>query len=294
MRCLAVIGSLVLTPAIVAAQSVPARDLLDFPLATMAEPPALANGVAGGLRNPASGPQEGFRVSAAAFNTPTEQAVAAYLVGASFAIRPSLTGSVTAVRAAIGDILRTSDTPNTQDPDQPDVEIPYSTTLTSAGLAGTWRGATVGIALRYRVGQADATRVGATSVDVGARLDQPGGLPIELAASTFLLSARERSAFQLAGEATVVERTSLAARAGYSFTTSPGAGAEHFASGAVRYGRLEGRGGVVRSVGRIATTHRLRVGVGLHYARYLVAVAREEHGAGLGPAYQFALTSTYP
>jgi hypothetical protein len=44
-----------------------------------------------------------------------------------------------------------------------------------------------------------------------------------------------------------------------------------------------------REVGR--PLQRLRSGVALHFTRYTVSVAREDGAAGLGPLYQFTLSS---
>jgi hypothetical protein len=38
---------------------------------------------------------------------------------------------------------------------------------------------------------------------------------------------------------------------------------------------------------------RPRLGVGVHYDKYIVGIAREEGVEGLGPVYQFTLNATY-
>ena len=56
---------------------------------------------------------------------------------------------------------------------------------------------------------------------------------------------------------------------------------------------FELRGGLARQSAYGFSTTRLRLGLGLRYARYLVGVAREEGTAGLGSTYQFLLTTVF-
>src|SRR5687768_16833058 len=117
MRRLALLASVIGTPAWLEAQDVPGRDLLEFPIGTMAEAPAFARSVVGGLWNPAiAGDAARVRASIAAFNAPIEQAVSLYAVGATVRLPRALTLSVAALRGSVGDIVRTIDNPDTQFP----------------------------------------------------------------------------------------------------------------------------------------------------------------------------------
>lgn len=291
MRRLALLASVIGIPASLEAQDVPGRDLFEFPIGSIGEAPALARSVAGGIWNPAAPPlgsEARARASLAAFNTPVEQGVTLYGAGAAFRLPRALTLSVAALRAQVGDIVRTTDAPNTEGD-----EIPYHTSLLSAGLSGTLRGITVGGALRYRRGTADATHRQSISFDAGFTMQPLPSLPLRIGAGTFLLGAGERTAIQAAAEYSVITDSVRDFRASYSFTGTEGTGFEHYVLGTARYGRVEARAGIVNVIGRLSSAQRLRLGVGLYYARYTVGISREENGAGLGPSYQFALTSTY-
>ena len=277
------------------AQQVPGRELLEFPIAVGAEAPALASQAAGGLWNPAlvaPTSRNRFVVSAAALNTPIAQGVSAQHLGANFVLGPSLLGALAITRAQVSDLVRTDD-----DPSSNGADIPYGTTILSAGLA-TRRGAlTAGAALRQRWGTADAFHASATSIDVGVRLDSAFGLPLRLGASSFLFSpgrgADEPLGLAAAAEYPLLRDSTRTVDLGYSFLHTERLGREHYVYGAARWHRLDGRVGIAHHDGMVSTTRRVRLGLGLQYARYLVGLAREESGVGLGASYQFTLTSTF-
>jgi hypothetical protein len=74
---------------------------------------------------------------------------------------------------------------------------------------------------------------------------------------------------------------------------SPGLTREHYLSSTGRLGVWEARLGVARigAYGHVST--RARFAVGVHYGRYLVALAREDNPSGLAPSYQFTLTRSF-
>jgi len=280
------------------AQEVPGRDLLDFPLGTVAEAPAIARQAAGGLWNPASAalaPGVRVRASAGALVTPPDQGVTAQLVAAAIRLPQGLTGAVTVVRAAVDNIVRTG-----SDPQSIGGDVPYQTTLYSAVVTRKTRDfLTAGVALRYRTGQLDSDRNGALGLDGGILAEGLWGRDVRLGLATFLWRpgggvADERTAFNAAGDLRALghgERREV--RAGYAFSYTPGSGHEHYLVGSGRTGVLEARAGVARAVRFGGPSWRLRLGAGLHYARYALGVAREEAGADLGPTYQFTLSTAF-
>lgn len=276
------------------AQQVPGRDLLEFPVAAMGEPAALAREAAGGLWNPAQARVDSgrVRISAVSLNTPIEQGVASFYLAATAAAGRAGILSVSVNRALVTDLLRTE-----TDPQSLGDEIPYRTTVLSAGLSHGVRGTHLGLALRHRSGVVDVDRGSATSLDAGVSVDSVGRIPLRVGASTFLFSpwarSRERARFSAAADYAVYAREAREARIGAALARSELAGSERYLYGSARWGWLTARGGVATGHYAGRSTERLRLGFGLQYSRYQVGVAREESGAGLGPSYQFMLTSVF-
>ena len=278
-----------------AAQQVPGRDLLEFPIGAIVEPSALGRATVGGIWNPASivlpvGSR--LRLGAAALNAPADQAVSAQFLGLSVALPHGLSGSASVVRAAVGDIVRTD-----TDPQSIGNDVPYHTTLLSVGLARrTQRFLTAGVALRYRVGQLDMRRADAVGVDGGILAD--GFLPRDgrVGASTFLWSpggqSEERPIYSTAGDFRLAGTTARnEIRGGYGFSFTERLGEEHYVFGSARRAGIEARAGIARTRRFGEPEWRLRLGVGVYYARYALGIGREEGGAGLAPTYQFTLNT---
>jgi hypothetical protein len=275
------------------AQQVPGRDLYQFPLGTLAEPAALATAAGGGFWNPATlalGDTTRLLLSATALSSPIEQGVSAQLGTVAYRVRPSLTAGLQFSQASVADLLRTD-----TDPQSIGGEIPYRSTIIAAVAALRRGSATLGLALRRRTGNVDDVTGHATSLDIGGTIDRPFRLPIRLAGSTFLQSVTGKSdRVSLLGAAEgLIPLGSVDVRAGVAAQHDRDSGSETYlyASGRVPYFEL--RGGVVRQSTFGATTTRMRLGLGLRYARYLVGVAREEGTAGLGSTYQFMLTTVF-
>ena len=112
-----VFGSLALLVAATvpaAAQGVPGRDLLELPIATVAEAPVLARLAGDGLWNPAAiflrnGAR--LRLTGASLEGPSDQGVTAQLVAAAYALRPRTTVGLAVFRAAVSDLVQTEDDP---------------------------------------------------------------------------------------------------------------------------------------------------------------------------------------
>ena len=70
-----------------------------------------------------------------------------------------------------------------------------------------------------------------------------------------------------------------------------GSESEQFAFVSARYRAWEFRGGPVRTTVYATDNLRTRMAIAVHYAGYAVGVAREGTPNGLGPSYQFLLSS---
>jgi hypothetical protein len=286
------------TASLAAPQTVPGRDLLELPLGTVAEAPVLATLTGDGLWNPATiylrnGAR--LRISAASLEGPQDQGVSAQLLGAAYAVRPRTTVGLSVTRAAVSDLIRTE-----SDPQSVGGEIPYNTIVGSATVARRASDYfTVAVAVRYRHGEMDGDRSGAVGFDGGVIAD---GLPwrdARLGASTFLWrpanDAAERTRYSAGGDIRVAGRDTLAeVRAGYAGAYTEQLSREHYAFLGGRFKVVEARAGAIRLAAYGNADWRFRVGIGVHHARYMVGVAREETGAGLRPTYAFTLTTTRP
>ncbi|MEO5813968.1 MAG: hypothetical protein ABIT20_01685 [Gemmatimonadaceae bacterium] len=277
------------------AQQVPGRDLFTFPLATIAEAPALASSAGGGFWNPATiALHQGDRAlfSAAALESPIEQGVSARIGTAAFQVRPGITAGLSVAQSTVSDILRTD-----TDPHSIGGDIPYSSMILSGIVAAERGPATIGVAIRRRTGTVDLTSGHATSVDVGGTINRPRGLPFRAAISSFLLSSSrnsERSSALGAVEGYLPHSLGTDTRAGVSYQQDQGGASEGFVYGSGRLGLVDLRGGIARQTSFGSTTTRLRLGVGVRYSRYMVGIAREDGTAGLGASYQFLLATVIP
>ena len=283
-----------LTASAAQAQQVPGRDLLDFQIGTLAEAPALAHLSGDGLWNPASIAIPGglrARIAAATLQTPSEQSVSSELLAVGVRVHDATTVGLSLVRAEVTGLLRTDTDPQTIGGD-----IPYSTTVVSLGVAQRREDLTVGFALRYRHGQLDDLSRGALGIDAGLVLDDLVFGRARVAVSTFLWRPggddTEAIGYNFAGDARVFGPDSLReARFGYGLSLDGGEVREQFGYVSGRFGVLEARTGLARYSALGSVDWRLRLGLGLHYARYTVGISREENGAGLDAVYQFTLSA---
>ena len=274
-----------------AAQRVVGRDLLEFPLGILAEAPALSDHMTAGLWNPASAmlrPTTRASIGFAGLTTPQDVGVRLEMIAASYRLKPNVTGSLSVAEASVADILRTD-----TDPQSLGSEVPYGTTVVSAGLATVYKSATLGLSTRYRWGNADAEHAGAFAVDAGAIVDRIVGTPVRVAVSTFLLSpsGTADASYFAAADLPVFKRDStVMIRAGFSATKTESRGAERYAFGTATYRQIDLSGGMsaVHEFGN--SSKRWRLGLGVRHAGYTVAIGREDGGAGFGGSYQFLLT----
>ena len=277
------------------AQRVPGRDLLDFPLGTLAEAPALATSSGIGIANPATFwvPRGHLaKMSLVAVQTPAEIGVTVAGVGAAVALPLNLTASMSAVRGAVDGIARTTVDPETA----AGGDIPYATTLYSAGLARQHQRVIVGLALRFRTGTVDDHRRSALGVDAGVIADTILSLPLRAALSTFLWrpanGGDEETAYAGALDGRIAGRDStLEVRGGYGLTLVERRTVEHYLFTGGSSGPWDGRVGLLRHDSSGESEWTMRLGIGVRYGRYHVGVARDGFRDAIGGIYQFTLTT---
>jgi hypothetical protein len=231
-----------------------------------------------------------WRFGVASLATATDQGVDGQLLGASWRRSSGTTLGLSIARAGISGIVRTDTDP------QGLGDVPYSTTLLSASatrelmphLAG-------GLAARWRQGRIEQQTRDAVAADLGFVLHDLPFRNARIAASSFLWrpgrEIEDRPAFVAAADLRVVGDSTRELRAGYSHNGVNRGTRERGVYVGTRLDRLEARAAYLRteSSGRSAT--RVRSGLALHYNRFVVGVAREEGASGLGPLYQFTLSS---
>ena len=281
-------------PALLRAQDVPGRDLLEFPLATLAEAPVLATHFGGGEWNPGAAVLPAgtrARFGAATLRTPAEQGVTAQAVYGVFAVGSATTLGLSVVRAAVQDLHRTEFDPRTIGG-----EIPYTATVASVTAGRRYQDISAGISFRYRLGEMDGFRRQVAGIDAGVLTERVLGRDVRIGASTYLWrpahDSDDRPRYSAGVDARVFGRDSIRhTRAGYAYGRTGATSEDHYLFVSTRYGPWIGRGGMASTSAYGYEGWRPRLGLGVQYARWTVGFAREESGAGLGPTYQFMLSS---
>lgn len=298
MRCLHfAAAAALLMPGPSGAQRVPGRDLLRFPLGTLAEAPALALETGDGFQNAAAIRLAGdarVRATAVALNTGSERGVSAQLAAVAVALPDDFTVGLSVARASIDGIAQTD-----ADPSPIGRDVPYSTVVVSlAGARRTVEHVTTGVAIRYRAGDLDGVHRSVVGLDGGVLADRLFGYDARLGVSSFLWSpgagGSEEAAYSAAIDTRIVGTDSTRqVRGGYSYTAADGASAEHYVFVSGRYTRWLGRVGVSRAAAYGHDDTTVRLGLGLRYARYTVGLSREASPAGFDPTYQFLLSGIF-
>jgi hypothetical protein len=277
------------------AQDVPARELLEFPIGTIGAPGVLFRQSGHGLWNPATIAQARntkLQVGVATLNAPADQGVNAQLLSIAMPIALRSTVAATVVRASINDLLRTD-----TDPQSLGAEIPYNTTVASLAVARRTGYVTAGLATRLRFGQFDGERSQTLGLDGGVIVHEIGPRAFRAGASTFLWGPGKREPqvrYSAGADMRLFGRDTLrSVRGGYAYSVTQSIAREHYFFGSARFGILETLGGFARVLAFQHKNSHARLGVGLHYARYIVGVGREDNGAGMGATYQFMLSSIF-
>ena len=283
-----------LSGTVLAAQPVPARDLWEFPLGAVLEPAAFAFDAGTGMWNPASLAMPAgtrLRFGVANLATAANQGVDAQLIGGAFRRASGTTIGLSIARAAVDGIVRTETEPTSAG------SVTYSSFLISATIARkVIPHLTIGASARYRDGRTDQDLGSAIAGDVGFVVDSLPWHSARFGASSFLWRpGRERDdhpAFLAAADLRIFSNPNAPdIRAGYMRNVVSGATAEHGPFTSVRTGPLEVRGSLVLTRAFGNSNARARTGISLHFTKYIVGIGREEGASGLGPLYQFTLSS---
>lgn len=275
------------------AQSVPARDLWEFPLGAVLEPAALAMEPGSGLWNPAA-----LRVPAgarwnlgvASLTTSAEQAVDGQMVMMGYRRESGVTWGLSVARATVPGILRTDTDPQSLG------EVPYNSLLASVTASRELLPhLTAGMALRYREGRADRSVNHAVAADLGVVLHDLPFRDARLSVASFLWRPGQeiidRPAVVAAADLRLMGTALRETRVGISYNGVHRGAREYGPFVAWRIARVDLRGAWLRTTSAGGAVTRLRSGIALHYTRFVVGVAREEGVSGLGPLYQFTLSS---
>jgi hypothetical protein len=276
------------------AQPVPARDLWEFPLGAVLEPAALAREPGAGLWNPAgialdSMTRWRFGVASLA-RTAADQSIDGQLLSAAWRRNQGPTFGVSVARSAVGGITRTDADP------QSIGSVTYASLLLSAIASRELTShVTGGVAVRLREGRADRDVRYAIAADLGVVVHDLPWRNARFALSSFLWrpgrEVDDRPAFVAAGDFRVAGNGTRDLRVGYSHNAVNRGARERGPFAGARLDRLELRAAYLRTTAAGRTVGRLRSGLALHYARYVVGIAREEGVSDLGPLYQFTLSS---
>lgn len=286
---------LALSTAPLPAQSVPGRDLLRFPIGTMDRAAALGSGLADGLGNPSAVAlldTARLHVGIAALQTSTQQGVTVQLAALGVRLPERVMLTMSFVRAAVSDIVRTE-----TDPQSIGAEIPYNTQLLSIGVAKRIAGVlSAGAAVRYRRGELDETSRGELGSDIGLVATHIPFRDMSLGVATFLWrparALEQHTAVNIAGDLRVAGSSiTRELRTGYSSSAIVSGAREEYLFLQGRYGIWEGRAGLTRDIVHGTQPWRTRLGLTVHVAPYAVGIAREENGAQLEPIYQFTLAA---
>jgi len=276
------------------AQPVPARDLWEFPLGSVLEPAALAREPGAGLWNPAAVALDSavrWRFGVASLNrTAADQSIDGQLLSAAWRRADGVTFGFSVARSAVGDIVRTDADP------QSIGSVTYASLLLSASASReVMPHVTAGVAARLRQGRADRDVRYAIAADLGIVVHDLPWRNARLALSSFLWrpgrEIDDRPALLVAGDLRAAGGGTRDLRLGYSYNAVNRGAHEGGPFAASRFDRLEVRGAYLRTTAAGHSVGRVRSGLALHYARYVVGIAREEGASGLGPLYQFTLSS---
>lgn len=276
------------------AQPVPARDLWEFPLGALLEPAALAGEPGAGLWNPAASalkPGQRLRLGVASLATGNQQGVDGQLISASYRNTGGTTVGVSIARSSVAGLVRTDTDP------QSIGDLSYSSVLVSASAARVLMPhVTAGLSVRWREGRADRDVNSAVAADIGVIIHDLPWRHARIGVSSFLWrpgrEIDDRPAVVAAADARIMGTSDLReVRLGYSRNAVNRGTSEYGPYFSARVDRLEARAGYAQTSSASFRASRLRSGVAVYYAKYVVGVAREEGTSGLGPVYQFTLSS---
>ena len=281
---------------------IPGRALLDFPLGTLGEAPALSTAAGGGLFNPAAilGPDPArLRVSLAQLERAGDAGAEGQVVAVVARVDRQTEAGLSFARMSVGGGDRTGlGDPETQG------SVPYGTWVLS-GVAARRLGWAfrnrlgIGVAGRYRSAVSDTTRASVGAADVGVYADRLfGKLDARFAAASYLwLPGREsveRPSFHAAADVRVAgPDATREVRTGIAHGATRDGVRETFVYAAGRWRYAEGRLGVARASDFEGPQTHTRLAVTFHSSRFSVGVGRETSESNFGALYQFNLSTLF-
>jgi len=284
-------------PAALAAQSSAGTALWRLAAATLPLPPALATGGTGAFWNPAQ-PAGTERASFAldAIETAPEVGAAGVLVTARARVKPLGRVGLVYGRMGIGDLVRTSLSP------EPDPgTIPYHTQTVGANWSAAAGATTVGATLAYQDTRLDLASSERWTFDVGVRYGTSGALTLAAATHFFSRLATDDPTQDLYGGLELrIWRGPLwgsrgAVRGRYGISTGHGFTADHLLGAGFELGRQFTTDVVVAREGSYgAAAWRVVAGLQVAVGRYRVSFARDAGLNDVGAAHRVGLEATLP
>jgi hypothetical protein len=261
---------------------------------TLAIPAALERGPTGVFWNPAAvADVPGLAGGVEALQTPEAVNLSGILGTLTYRIGPAASFGVTAGRVSVGDLVRTSTSPISEEG-----EIQVFAQFLGA-VAGTSAGPlAVGAQLRLHDARLDALSADGVTLDLGFRVDSIG--PFVVAAATHFASprlARRPTTDYFAGAECRVGTSRVwgapaVVIARYGVGVRASGGVEHAVSGGLAFGhRLRVDAGFQRETAYDRTAWRFAMGLAFRAGRYVIAANR---GAGLqdvGATYRIGLSA---
>ena len=286
-------AAVVLAAVQTAGAQLPARDLLRFPTGVAADATALAVLLGDGMWNPATasvGPGDRLRVGAGLVSTAADQAITVQSVFAATALPRRATIALSATRASVRGITRTTSDPQSMG------EVPYGVTMLSVLATRRVGRVRSGMAVRYGVGQADEQLSSNIGLDAGVLVERAGPRDLRIGAASYLwrpgAGRRDHPLYHGAADLALAGTDSTTSvRGGYGYTYAGPGDSEHYLFAAAIARRVELRGGVAVDVRFGSATLRPRLGVGVRYGRYVISVAREQPPGDFSAVYQFSLAT---
>lgn len=279
---------------------IPGRALLDFPLGTLGEAPALSTASGGGLFNPAAilglAPAR-LRASFAELQRAGDASADGQVLTAVARVDRRTLAGLGVARMSVGGGERTG----LGDPESQGT-VPYSTYVVSGVLARRLGGALgehvgVGVAGRYRSATSDTVQGAVGAADVGLYADHLlGRRDLRLALASYLWlpgrEATERPALHAAADVRVAgPDDAREVRLGVAHGATRDGARETFVYAAGRWRYAEGRLGIARANEIRETQTHTRLGVAFHASRFSVGVGCETSESSLGALYQFTLST---
>ncbi|MBI4421031.1 MAG: hypothetical protein HY560_09415 [Gemmatimonadetes bacterium] len=265
--------------------------LWDLPAATLAVPPALETGATAAFWNPAAALADGSRIGAQAIQTPGDLGLSGVLAGVAHRLGTRLGVSLIFGRVEIGDLVRTTSSPTSQEGDIPVYEQ----------LGGLALGARVGAlrlagSIRGHDARFDVFREAGLTADLGVRAGPIRGITLGAATRfvpvTFVPdpTARYYGGIEYASPELSLWGAPAQGSVRYGVVARRSGAPEHTVGAGVALAsrlRLDAAYARERAFGGVAW--RLSVAVGIRAGRYDILAARGSGVGGLGANYRVGL-----